>query len=106
MMEKNGIKIKKQHSKEYHLPQIRLYPLEFKKTRGINMENYKNCNEEVSIKLVGKLTLLLEILQNDLPLQIEVKKLIDETLYDYDVTTKCTSLSTSDIKEKARLYIA
>lgn len=70
------------------------------------MENYKNCNEEVSIKLVGKLTLLLGNLQNDLPLQIEAKKLIDSTLYDYEVTTKCTSLSTSDIKEKARLYIA
>jgi integrase/recombinase XerD len=70
------------------------------------MENYKNCNEEVSIKLVGKLTLLLGNLQNDLPLQIEAKKLIDRTLYDYEVTTKCTSLSTSDIKEKARLYIA
>lgn len=68
--------------------------------------NYKNCNEEVSIRLLGKLTLLLDSLQQDLPLQIEIKRIIDQTLYEYEITSKCTSLSTSDIEEKARLYIA
>lgn len=70
------------------------------------MENYKNCNEEVSIKLVGKLTLLFNNLQQDLPLQREVKRIIDNTLYEYEVTSKCTSIATSDIESKARLYIA
>lgn len=70
------------------------------------MENYKNCNEEVSIKLVGRLTLLLDNLQQDLSLQREVKRIIDSTLYEYEVMPKCTSLSTSDIEEKSRLYVA
>ncbi len=65
-----------------------------------------NLNEELSVRLVGKLTLLLPELEINLQKQIDIKKIIDSILYEYDVTTKCTSLSTSDIKEKARLYIA
>lgn len=65
-----------------------------------------NLNEEASIKLVGKLTLLLPILEQNLSLQLEVKKTIDETLYNYEVQTKCTDLIASDIEEKAALYIA
>ncbi|MBN1050307.1 tyrosine-type recombinase/integrase [Clostridium botulinum] len=65
-----------------------------------------NLNEEASIRLLGKLTLLLPQLEMDLKQQLEVKRTIDETLYDYDIQTKCTSLITSDIEEKAQLYIA
>ncbi len=65
-----------------------------------------NLNEEVSIKLVGKLTLLLPFLEHKLDLQLEVKKTIDETLYNYEVQTKCTDLVCSDIEEKAQLYLA
>ncbi len=65
-----------------------------------------NLNEEVSIRLLGKLTLLLPQLEINLKQQLEVKRTIDETLYDYDIQTKCTSLITSDIEEKAQLYIA
>lgn len=65
-----------------------------------------NLNEELSVRLVGKLTLLLPELEINLQKQIDIKKMIDSILYEYEVATKCTSLSTSDIKEKARLYIA
>lgn len=65
-----------------------------------------NLNEELSVRLVGKLTLLLPELEINLQKQIDIKKMIDSVLYEYEVATKCTSLSTSDIKEKARLYIA
>ncbi|WP_315080811.1 tyrosine-type recombinase/integrase [uncultured Clostridium sp.] len=65
-----------------------------------------NLNEEVSIKLVGKLTLLLPFLEQKLDLQLEVKRTIDETLYNYEVQTKCTDLVCSDIEEKAQLYLA
>lgn len=65
-----------------------------------------NLNEEASIKLLGKLTLLMPALEVDLPKQIEIKRLIDEVLYDYEVITKCKELTTSDIMEKAKLYIA
>lgn len=65
-----------------------------------------NLNEELSVRLVGKLTLLLPELEINLQKQIDIKKMIDSVLYEYEVATKCTSLSTSDIKEKARVYIA
>lgn len=65
-----------------------------------------NLNEEASIRLVGKLTLLLPVLEQNLSLQLDVKKVIDETLYDYEVQTKCTDLIASDIEEKAQIYIA
>lgn len=65
-----------------------------------------NLNEEASIRLLGKITLLLPILEQNLSLQLEVKRTIDETLYDYEVSSKCTDLIASDIEEKAAIYIA
>lgn len=65
-----------------------------------------NLNEEASIKLLGRLTLLLPMLEQKLDLQLEAKKVIDETLYDYEIQSKCTDLVTSDIEEKAAIYIA
>lgn len=63
-------------------------------------------NEELSIKLLGKLTLLFPVLEVDLKQQLNIKKIIDEVLYDYEITTKCTKLTTSDILERSKLYIA
>lgn len=68
--------------------------------------NTTNLNEEASIRILGRITLLINQLENDLSLQLDVKNAIDEILYDYEVQTKCTSLIASDINEKARLYIA
>ncbi len=65
-----------------------------------------NLNEEVSIKLIGKLTLLFPVLEVDLKQQLEIKRSFDEILYDYQITTKCTEITTGDILEKAKLYIA
>ena len=63
-------------------------------------------NEELSIKLLGKLTLEFPSLEIDIRRQLNIKKIIDEVLYDYEITTKCTKLTTSDILERAKLYIA
>lgn len=63
-------------------------------------------NEELSIKLLGKLTLEFPSLEIDIRKQLNIKKIIDEVLYDYEITTKCTKLTTSDILERAKLYIA
>lgn len=68
--------------------------------------NTTNLNEEASIRIIGRITLLISQLEHDLPLQLDVKSAIDEVLYDYEVQTKCTSLVASDINAKARLYIA
>lgn len=65
-----------------------------------------NLNEEASIKLVGRLTLFLPEIENDFNKQLDIKKLIDEVLYDYDVQTKSKELIASDIEEKIQLYIA
>ncbi|OOM81801.1 tyrosine recombinase XerD [Clostridium puniceum] len=65
-----------------------------------------NLNEELSIRLLGKLTLLIPILEQNLSLQLDVKSKIDEILYDYEVQTKCTDLIASDIEEKSVIYLA
>lgn len=65
-----------------------------------------SLNEEASVRLIGRLTLLLPVLEQNFSLQLEVKKVIDETLYDYEVQSKCTDLVASDIEEKAAIYLA
>jgi len=65
-----------------------------------------NINEEASIRLLGKITLLLPILEQNLSLQLDVKRIIDETLYDYEISSKCTDLVASDIDGKAAIYLA
>lgn len=65
-----------------------------------------DLNEEVSIKLIGKLTLVFPILEVNLKQQLEIKRIFDEILYDYQITTKCMEIVTGDILEKAKLYIA
>ena len=40
--------------------------------------NYRNCNEEVTVKLIGKLTMELPELEVNLPKQLEIKRLVEE----------------------------
>ncbi len=67
---------------------------------------YKNCNDELSVILTGRLTVELPELEVNLQKQLNVKRIIDEVLYKYEVTTKETSLVASDIEAKAGLYLA
>jgi integrase/recombinase XerD len=67
---------------------------------------YKNCNDELSVILTGRLTLELPELEVNLQKQLSIKRVIDEVLYKYEVTTKSTSLVASDIEQKAGLYLA
>lgn len=59
-----------------------------------------NCNEEVTVKLVGKLT--LEIPQLD---QLKIRDLIDEVLVEYEIYPIERSLVVSDIEEKVRYFL-
>ena len=68
--------------------------------------NYRNCNEEVTIKLIGKLTMELRELENNLPKQLEIKRLVEEVLYGYEVTSKETALVTSDLEGKINYFLA
>lgn len=71
------------------------------------LENYeyRDCSNELSVILTGKITMLFPELQVDLQRQLEVKRTIDEALYSYEITSKETALVTSDIEQKASLYI-
>lgn len=64
-----------------------------------------NCNEEAVIKIIGRVTQEFGEFQ-DLQKQIELRKLLDEVLYRYEVVTKETSLVASDVEERMKLFFA
>lgn len=68
--------------------------------------NYRNCNSEVVVKLIGRLTTQLPQLEADLPLQLDVKRTLEEVLYSYEVTSKETALVTSDLDSKISYFLA
>lgn len=59
------------------------------------------CNEEVTIRLVGKLTLELPQLE-----QLRIRNLIDEVLVNYEVHPLERSLVASDIEERIQYFLA
>lgn len=65
----------------------------------------KNSSEEAIIKILGKVTQDIPEF-SDLQKQLELKKVLDEVLYGYEVLTKETGLVASDIEEKMRIYLA
>lgn len=67
---------------------------------------YRNCNDEIMVKLLGKLTTELPELEVDLQEQLRVKRVIEEVLYNYEVTSKETALTTSDLDAKINYFIA
>lgn len=67
---------------------------------------YRNCNDEVMIKLLGKLTIELPGLEVDFQEQLKVRKVIEEVLYNYEVTSRETALTTSDLEAKINYFLA
>ena len=68
--------------------------------------NYRNCNEELAIKIIGKLTLEIPELEVNLPRQLEIKRCVEEIIYNYEVTSKETALVTSDLDGKINYFLA
>ena len=64
-----------------------------------------NCNEELSYKIIQSITKAMPILETDMQKQLEIKRIIDIEIYEYEVLSRCTSLTFSDIKEKASYYL-
>ncbi|WP_065422719.1 site-specific tyrosine recombinase/integron integrase [Clostridium sporogenes] len=60
-----------------------------------------NCNEEVTIKLIGKLSLEHPELE-----QLKIRNIIDEVLINYTVSPIEKSLVVSDIEDKIRYFLA
>lgn len=61
----------------------------------------KNSNDEVIIRLIGKLT--LEFPDID---QLKVRLIAEEVLYKYDVIAQETGLVASDVEDKLQIYLA
>ena len=68
--------------------------------------NYRNCNEELAIKIIGKLTLEMPELEVNLPKQLKIKRCVEEIIYNYEVTSKETALVTSDLDGKINYFLA
>jgi integrase/recombinase XerD len=69
-------------------------------------EHRTNCNDEVVIKLIGKLSSEFDYLEKDLSLQLKVKAIVEKVLYNYDVLTRETSLVSSDMSDRIKMYLA
>ncbi len=67
---------------------------------------HRNCNDEIMVKLVGRLTIELPHLEVNLQEQIRVKKVIEEVLYNYEVTSREKALITSDLEGKINYFLA
>ena len=78
----------------------------YKGERKLETNFYRNCNDEVMVKLIGKLTTELPNLEVDLQEQLKVKKVIEEVLYNYEVTSRETALTTSDLEGKINYFLA
>lgn len=68
--------------------------------------NYRNCNDEIMVKLLGKITNELPNLEVDFQEQLKVRKVIEEVLYNYEVTSRETALTTSDLEGKINYFLA
>lgn len=67
---------------------------------------YRNCNDEIMVKLLGKITNELPQLEVDFQEQLKVRKVIEEVLYNYEVTSRETALATSDLEAKINYFLA
>jgi integrase/recombinase XerD len=64
----------------------------------------ETCKDEAIIKLIGKISLQFpQLNQID---QLNLRRNIEEVLYNYDISQKELALAVSDIEEKVQLYIA
>lgn len=66
----------------------------------------KLSNDEMSVKLIGKLANEFSFIEQDFSLQLEIKRAIDEIVCKYDVYTQSTALVKSDLMDMSMMYIA
>ncbi|MFQ9545966.1 MAG: site-specific tyrosine recombinase/integron integrase [Clostridium sp.] len=63
-------------------------------------------NEELSLRIINMLVEELPFLEMEIQKQVDIKRKVDELLYKYEINSKSTAIVTSDILEKAKLYLA
>lgn len=65
-----------------------------------------NLSNEITINIINEVVKIVPYLNVDIQKQVELRNKIEEQLNDYEITSKCTELSTCDILEKAFMYLA
>jgi site-specific recombinase XerD len=66
----------------------------------------RNCTDEAIIRMVGKISLGFEdVFIQDLDKQRQLKALLEESLYGYDIVSQSKELIISDMEEKIQLYL-
>lgn len=70
------------------------------------MDINSNLKDELSLKLLQKLTINLPELEIDIQKQLLIKHTLDEVIDNYEINSKCTALTKGDLEEKVTLYIA
>lgn len=64
------------------------------------------CQEQLAYKIIQMLTKEFPQLEVDMVKQLDIKNKIANELYEYEVTSKCTSLVKSDVKEWICYYLS
>lgn len=62
-------------------------------------------NEELSINILKGIMSVFTELEVDMQKQLKVKRVLDEVINKYKITSKCTEITTSDIMEKVKMYL-
>lgn len=65
-----------------------------------------NLSQEITINIIEELVKIVPYLEVDIRKQIEIRNKIEEQLNDYDITSKCTALTKSDLLDKAFIFLA
>lgn len=65
-----------------------------------------DCREQLTCKILEKLVMEIPILEVDMPKQLEIKNVIANEIYSFEVTSRCTDLVVSDLKEWVAYWLA
>jgi len=69
-----------------------------------NNNGIRNCMDEAIIKMVGKITLAFSEYE-DMEKQRQLKAVLEESLYGYEIISQSKELLVSDLDEKITLYL-
>ena len=70
-----------------------------------SLNEQRNCTDEAIVKMIGKITLKFPYF-NDLEKQRELKQVLEEALYGYNICSQSKELLVSDMEEKINIYLS
>lgn len=63
-------------------------------------------SNEITVKIIEEVIKTVPYFGVDIPQQIKLREKIEELLNDYEITSRCTDLVTSDFREKAFIFLS